>query len=83
MTGAADFTPEPVPRYRQPQQVVQTQSQRQPPSRALLHNIPAQGSGDECARAKADRDNWERQVGMNRTIDGLRYWQDRVYDACK
>lgn len=39
--------------------------------------------GPSCAQAKADRDAWERRVGLSRTIDGLRWWQDYVQRACR
>lgn len=39
--------------------------------------------GDACAQAKADRDAWERSVGLQRSVDGMRVWQDRVYQACR
>jgi hypothetical protein len=83
LTGAAEFATEYVPRYRRPQRVGQSSRQQQSASAAKLHNIPAQGVGTACADAKAARDVWERRVGSKRTIDGLRYWQGRVYEACK
>lgn len=43
--------------------------------------LPA--GGNACERAKAERDAWERRVGLNRTIDGMRDWQDYVYRACR
>lgn len=43
--------------------------------------LPA--GGGACAQAKAGRDAWERSVGLGRTIDGIRYWQGRVYRACR
>jgi len=49
---------------------------------AQIHNI-ALGSGNRCADAKRDRDAWERAVGLSRSIDGIRAWNELVYDACK
>lgn len=43
--------------------------------------MPAGGSA--CAAEQAALDAWERRVGLNRTVDGLRYWQDRVSRACR
>lgn len=43
--------------------------------------LPAGGSA--CEQAKADRDAWERRVGLSRTIDGMRAWQEHVYRACR
>lgn len=39
--------------------------------------------GPTCAQARAERDAWERRVGLGRTIDGLRWWQDYVQRACR
>lgn len=36
-----------------------------------------------CAQTKAARDAWERRMGLKRSLDGMRYWQDRVYEACR
>lgn len=35
-----------------------------------------------CAEAKARRDAWERRVGLKRTYDELRQWNDTVARAC-
>lgn len=45
--------------------------------------VPDQPSGPSCADAKAARDAWERRVGLSRTIDQLRWWQDYVQRACR
>ena len=39
--------------------------------------------GSDCAQARADRDAWERRVGLQRSVDGMRAWQERVYEACR
>jgi len=49
------------------------------PSRGAI--VPV-GSG-QCEATKRERDAWERRVGLNRTIDALRAWNDRVYAACR
>lgn len=38
---------------------------------------------DHCAMVKADRDRWERAVGMNRSYETLRAWNERVAHACR
>jgi len=38
---------------------------------------------DECAAAKAERDAWERRVGLSRTYDQLRAMNDMVARACR
>jgi hypothetical protein len=37
---------------------------------------------DACADTKAQRDAWERRVGLKRTYDQLRHWNDAVARAC-
>jgi hypothetical protein len=38
---------------------------------------------NECAEAKAARDRWEKTVGLNRSYESLRIWNDRVAKACR
>jgi hypothetical protein len=44
--------------------------------------VRSAGDGIDCERAKAMRDQWERDVGLRRTIDLMRHWQDFVYQHC-
>jgi hypothetical protein len=80
-TVAAEFTPEPVPAYRPPQHQQSQTVNRSSGSAGVLHNVKLQT--DHCAQVKADRDAWEKSVGLRRTFDSLRRWQDRVNHACK
>lgn len=64
----------PVTNQPRRQQQVQAQS-------AQLHNIPL-GAGSQCEAVKRDRDAWERRVGLSRTIESLRAWNDLVQRAC-
>jgi hypothetical protein len=89
-TSIRGYVPEPVPtanelawkRYRTEQEM------------AARYNAPRYRTGysttvvvptdsNDCAAAKAGRDAWERQMGLKRSIDGMRIWQDRVYQACR
>jgi hypothetical protein len=73
----AEFTPERVPIYRPPQHQQTSQTvTRSSASAAVLHNVKLQT--DQCAQVKADRDAWEKAVGLRRNFDSLRQWQDRV-----
>ena len=89
-TKTRDYIPEPSPtandlawkRYRiEREMAMRNRAQRAatPSGRAAV--LPAGGSA--CERAKAERDAWERRVGLGRTIDGMRAWQDYVYRACR
>lgn len=44
------------------------------------------GSGEDrigsCASVRAQRDAWERRVGLSRTYADLRHWTDAVARAC-
>lgn len=40
-------------------------------------------TGSTCSQAKARRNAWERQQGLNRNIDTMQYWSRVVYEACK
>lgn len=42
-----------------------------------------QVGGSECENAKRGRDAWERRVGLSRSFDTLRTWNDRVQRACR
>lgn len=49
---------------------------------AVMPVRPAPAAVDHCAAARAGRDQWERTVGLNRTFEGLRAWNERVARAC-
>lgn len=38
---------------------------------------------NECQDTRDARDRWEREVGLRRTYDALRSWNDRVARACR
>lgn len=89
-TRAQPYTPEPTPtandlawkRYRTEREMAaRNQAMRSRSSSGSAVVLPA--GGDACARAKADRDAWERRVGLGRTIDGMRAWQEHVQRACR
>lgn len=89
-TRTRHYTPEPAPtandlawkRYRiEREMALRNQAQRAGAASGSVVVLPAGGSA--CAQAKAERDAWERRVGLNRTIDGMRAWQERVYHACR
>ncbi len=50
---------------------------------ASAAQVSGPDASNECAQAKANRDAWERQYGLNRSIDGLREWQEIVHRACR
>lgn len=79
-TGVAVFTPDPVPAYRPPARSASRSTGTARGASAVLHNVPLQT--DRCARVRAERDAWENAVGLRRTFDDLRRWQDRVNAAC-
>lgn len=90
MTKAVPYVPEAMPtanelawkRYRTEREMAaRNQAQRTQSHSQSAVVVPA--GGGECAQAKAARDAWERRVGLNRTIDGMRTWQDYVYRACR
>lgn len=89
-TKTLDYVPERTPtanelawkRYRIEREMqARSQAQRARAASGSAAVLPAGGSA--CERAKAERDAWERRVGLNRTIDGLRAWQEHVYRACR
>lgn len=81
-TGVAEFTPERVPAYRPPvRNIPQQAGSAASPSAAVLHHVPVYS--DQCREVKAQRDAWEQRVGLRRTFDDLRRWQDKVNEACK
>ncbi|MFD0738111.1 hypothetical protein ACFQZQ_02245 [Lysobacter koreensis] len=45
------------------------------------HVLPT--GGNACESAKRDRDAWERRVGLSRSYDALRAWNDTVHRACR
>lgn len=89
--SATAYTPDPTPtandlawqRYRTDQEMRRRGAAgRASASRAFVTNAPSPPR-ESCADAKAARDAWERLVGLSRTVDGLRYWTDRVSRACQ
>lgn len=93
-SGIRDYQPESAPTYAQEQagQVREARAQQESAylSRmagtdgrggAVGHVLPVGGS--TCADAKRDRDSWEKQVGLSRSFDTLRQWNDIVQRACK
>jgi hypothetical protein len=90
VTGVRAYVPEPTPsanelawkRYRLEQEMA-ARNRRARPSAGSGSAVVMPVGGDGCAQAKADRDAWERRVGLGRTIEGMRYWQDHVYRACR
>ncbi|HZX81619.1 MAG TPA: hypothetical protein VFE72_11785 [Lysobacter sp.] len=89
-TREIPYTPEAAPtanelawkRYRIEREMAARNQALQSRSRSGSAVVLPAG-GDACAQAKADRDAWERRVGLRRTIDGMRLWQDRVQRACR
>lgn len=51
-------------------------------STTTVINDAAKALGYTCAQAKADRDTWERAVGLSRTYDAIRAWNQTVARAC-
>lgn len=89
-TAVRPYVPEPAPtanelawqRHRVEREMAERRARaRQARTSASTAVMPAGGTA--CAQAKAERDAWERQVGLARTIDGMRFWQDRVHRACR
>lgn len=90
-TGTLPFTPEPV-RAQPAARPSAAASPRHGRARgkgggntlsrssAALHGIRLET--DACRKARAQRDDWERRVGLRRTFDDLRRWQERVDRAC-
>jgi len=67
-------------RQREAQWATRRQTQASAAASMPIEHTP---TVDHCAMAKADRDRWERTVGMNRTYEGLRAWNERVARACR
>jgi hypothetical protein len=88
-TGIRGYVPERTPtahelawkRYRTEQEMAARNRAARQSSITTTVNVPV--DNPDCAQAKAARDAWERQMGLQRSIDGMRYWQDRVYRACR
>lgn len=89
-TRVRAYMPEPSPsandlawkRYRTEREMaMRHQAQRMAPPVANATVLPV--GGGACAQAKAERDAWERRVGLQRTIDGMRAWQEHVHRACR
>lgn len=61
-----------------------TRSQQQRTRRASGQGaaIPVQ-TGSRCESVKKDREAALERIGLRRTIDYLRYWDDRVREACR
>lgn len=90
ITAIRDYVPERAPtpnelawkRHRIEQEMAARNRQaRSTPAAATGAVLPV--GTDACTRAKAERDAWERRVGLHRTVEGLRFWQDHVYRACR
>ncbi|MFC0677537.1 hypothetical protein ACFFGH_06690 [Lysobacter korlensis] len=87
VAGIKQFTPdrELTPaekRYREAQWA--RRSNQAPGGEAAV--IPIQHQApiyDECADTKAARDRWEKTVGLERSYDALRTWNDHVAKACR
>lgn len=77
------FTPAPeVPEaIPVPARRAATRTRERRTSRATRREVSA--ARDACAEARARRDDWERRVGLKRTYDQLRHWNDTVSRACR
>lgn len=68
-------------RQREAQWATRRQSQA-----STAANIPMPtvrpSSQSQCELARVQREQWERTVGLNRTYDAVRAWNDRVARAC-
>lgn len=69
-------------RYRTEREMQARNEAQHAQSRSGVTVVLPSGGG-ACEQAKAERDAWERRVGLSRTIDGMRAWQDYVYRACR
>ncbi|GAB6194822.1 hypothetical protein [Lysobacter xanthus] len=89
-TAIRGFVPDPAPtanelawkRYRVEQEMA-NRNRAMRASGAVPTGAVLPAGGQACADAKAARDAWERRVGLNRSVDGMRVWQDHVYQACR
>lgn len=90
ISAIREYVPEPRPtanelawkRYRIEQEMAaRHRASAQPAQHVTL--VQNRNEGPTCSQAKAERDAWERRVGLSRTIDGLRWWQDYVQRACR
>jgi hypothetical protein len=68
-------------RYRTDQEIAARNHAVRQSTVTTTVNVPVDNAS--CAEMKAARDAWERRVGLSRTHDGVRYWQDQVYQACR
>ena len=88
-TSIRGYVPERAPtanelpwqRYRTEQEMAARNAAARQASLTTTVNLPA--DKPSCAQTKAARDAWERRMGLRRSLDGMRYWQDRVYEACR
>lgn len=89
--SVAAYSPDPAPsandlawqRYRTEQEMRRRHSaERAAPGRTYVVQMPLPAR-ESCSAAKAERDAWERKVGLSRTVDQLRYWTERVSRACQ
>jgi hypothetical protein len=89
-TAIRGYVPEPAPtanelawkRYRTDQEMTaRNNSMRRAAGYSTTVVVPS--DNETCAEAKAARDAWEKRMGLNRSLSGLRIWQDRVYQACR
>jgi hypothetical protein len=84
--GEHRYTPEPD---TAPMEFVQpsASARRDTPRHSKSEGTPRGRSqrvaqSDTCDDVRAQRDAWERQVGLRRTYDDLRRWNDAVARAC-
>lgn len=76
------YTPEPV-RLANPAATMTAGASRTRSGRLRQARFRAAGTPrDPCAEARSQRDEWERHIGLKRTYDQLRAWNDRVARAC-
>lgn len=90
-TATRAYVPERAPtanelawrRYRTEQEMALRNARPSQPVAPAGAGAVLPAGGDACARAKAERDDWERRVGLSRDLDSLRAWQERVQRACR
>jgi len=78
-TPDRELTPQ-EKRQREVQWATRRQTQASAAASMPTHHAPAV---DHCAMVKADRDRWERSVGLNRSYASLRGWNEQVARACR
>jgi hypothetical protein len=84
-----EFTPDrELTAYERQQRAAQWATRPTPQASAHQHgtaavvNTRSSQPGHTCAQAKADRDRWERTVGLKRSYDAIRAMNDMVARAC-